>query len=219
MKMRLTLLVLLLALLASCAPTVTTAPTASPVPPTSTAIPTATYTPFPPTPTPGLTLAPPTPLPKLNLPIFTPDAIQVARWKEYQATLANCVFRDFGEAGGECLSSNSTDALCEWDILGRSGQEVYVWVECDNGVAGEKPLVVYLEMDGSIQKVKYGGYKDHGLQYNLELFPADVQKKMFLYTGDSLFHGRVREMLDHLLYRETHADVPPLIVLSATPQP
>ncbi|MGC1378709.1 MAG: hypothetical protein WA821_20930 [Anaerolineales bacterium] len=211
MQTRFTILAFWVILLASCAPLV--------APPTATPMPTATYTSVPLTPTPPPIVA--TPLPAQSFtPIMTPDATQVAHWKEYQTALANCVFREFGDAGGECSSFSFTNALCEWDILGRSSQEVYVWAQCENGnVEGEKPLVVYLETDGSIQEVKFGGYK--GLDYNLDLFSADVQEKILhlYYNGDSLFHGRIREMLDHLNYRKTHLGELPLIVLSATPQP
>jgi hypothetical protein len=51
------------------------------------------------------------------------------------------------------------------------------------------------------------------------MFPKEVQMKFSLYTGNSIFTGRLREMYNHLIYRETHPEEPPLIVLSATPMP
>ena len=49
----------------------------------------------------------------------------------------------------------SKDALCEWDILGRSGQEVYVWANCASILGNTvRPAVIYLEVDGAIRDVK-----------------------------------------------------------------
>jgi len=145
-------------------------------------------------------------------PIFTPDAIQVERWKEYQTELIKVVLSGYDSALYEY-------ALCEWDILGRSPQEVYVWAYCatPGGGSGSFPTAIYLEADGAIRNVRVAGYK--GPFFDLELFPADVQEKCGLYTGDSRFNGRVNEMKNHLHYRREHPEEPPLIVLSATPMP
>ena len=193
--------------LASCVPAAIVAS------PTNTSVPAPTYTPVQPTPTLELTLAPSTPLPtEPTIPILTPDAIQVARWEEYQTALAKCVL-----SFGGCDYSNPESVLCEWDILGRSDQELYVWAEClDTNAAGRAPLLIYLETDGSIQKVRFGGYK--GQDYNLELFPAYVREKIFLYTN-SINSARTLELRSHLTWREEHRDQPPLIVLNATPAP
>jgi hypothetical protein len=157
--------------------------------------------------------ATPTPAPP-TIPVLTPDAIQVERWREYQTELAKLVLSDSGVA-----NPIYADALCEWDILGRSEQEVYVWAVCDNFNSGGKgPAVIYLETDGSIQKVIAAGFK--GLFYNLDLFPVDVQAKINLYSSRG---GRADEMGTHLGYRLTHPEEPPLVVLSvmptATPKP
>jgi hypothetical protein len=50
------------------------------------------------------------------------------------------------------------------------------------------------------------------------MFPAEVQEKFDLYTGNSSFYGRLREMINHNNYRETHPEEPPLAVLSAMPK-
>lgn len=201
-----TFLALLLILLTACAPAVTPAPTEtllpSAVPPTSTAtadiIPAATT---------------PSPLPTQPIvPLITPDAIQVARWKEYQAELAKLVLSEAGD-----IFPDYESALCEWDILGRSDQEVYVWAECIGpNAAGRKPAVVYLEADGLIRKVRVAGYK--GLFFDLGWFPADVREKITLYYSSSCTYcGRPEELRMHLQYRQTHPEVPPLNVLSAMP--
>ncbi len=77
---------------------------------TQTALPTST--PPPPTLTPTLTptaFSTPSLVPTLALPIFTPDAIQLERWREYQDELAKT---HLAEAYGTTYG-----ALCEWDIL------------------------------------------------------------------------------------------------------
>src|SRR5688500_3590697 len=68
----------------------------------------------------------PSPLPtEPIIPILTPDAIQVEKWKEYEGELAKLVLSDSGAE-----FPRYKDALCEWDILGRAGDEVYVWAQC-----------------------------------------------------------------------------------------
>ena len=169
----------------------------------------------PPTPIPTATLLPitfiPTPLPtELTIPVLTPDAIQVERWKEYQTELAKLVL---AQHSSQEIPFDET-ALCEWDILGRSGQEVYVWAICGtSNSGGTKPAVIYLETDGSIQDVKvpfHGSSWDSRIQ---ELFPEDIQGKIYLYASSE----RSLELGKHYIYRQTHPETPPLIVLSAMP--
>lgn len=145
-------------------------------------------------------------------PIFTPDTIQVERWEEYQTELIKVILSGYDPALYD-------SALCEWDILGRSLQEVYVWAYCATlgEGSGSFPTAIYLEADGAIRNVRVAGYK--GPFFDLELFPADVQEKCGLYTGDSRFNGRVNEMKNHLHLRLAHPEIPPLVVLSATPTP
>lgn len=164
-------------------------------------------------PTPIITLTPipatefSTPLPtQPTLAFITPDAIQVERWREYEVALAQGILPMFP----------FESILCEWDILGRSGQEVYVWALCAFPNKGDdmRPVVIHLEADGSIRGVeipKRGSSSDIS-----RMFPEEVQAKFSLYTGNSLFDGRLKEMLNHLIYRETHPEEPPLVVLLAT---
>ena len=176
---------------------------------TQTALPTATlppptFTPTAlPTSTPEATPIPTQPPP----PIFTPDAIQVERWKEYQTELAKVVL--YGYSYGPDIYKN---AICEWDILGRSDQEVYVWAFCASReeVWRESPAVIHLDADGTIQKVSTNN--------NLILkFPTDVLEKIHLYyTPAYPNEGRPYVLKIHLNYRETHPEEPPLVVISAT---
>jgi hypothetical protein len=213
--------------------TQTAMPTATPTN-TPTALPTATTTP---------TLEPTFPSP----PIFTPDAIQVKRWKEYQTELAKALFLHALKnwTGTDPEMYKDVNVICEWDILGQSGEELYVWAECITGDEldlAENPSVVYLEQDGSIKKVYVAEAGTDRLTqlaaYDLHLFPIDVQKKLCFYY----FFGSVPQCSDivpgylsggqkpreealfwHLKYRKIHMDVPPLVVLSAmltsTPTP
>jgi hypothetical protein len=159
--------------------------------PTPTVIPTATS---------QATLIPTLPPP----PILTPDAVQVERWREYETALAKSILPMF-----EYL------VLCEWDILGRSEQEVYVWAACRApGGDDSRPVVIRLGMDGAIQEVEV---LKRSTSSNVdELFPKEVQEKFNFYVQMYGFDGRLRELYDHLIYRETHPETPPLVVLSST---
>lgn len=180
-------------------------PTATPLPPTVT--PTATYV----YPTPS-----PTPTPPL-IPIITPDAMQVQSWSEYQAELANALLP------GSSYPGTTYGVLCEWDILGRSGREVYVWAMCSGpGSGSRKPAVIYLETDGSIQKVEAPMHGSGWTDTIQRLFPADVREKIdFYYYLSSQFSsgGRVEDMRLRLQYRRILPEEPPLNILSAVPFP
>jgi len=147
---------------------------------TSTAIPLPTFPPE------LLAVVTPSPLPtQPTIPIITPDAIQVKRWKEYQTELARVILAANPEIGNDPAIYKS--ALCEWDILGQSGQEVYVYGVCV-GVTTKgnrdmrKPAIIYLEPDGSIQKAKIPEPKGPNSEmFNYEPFPKDVQEKFCYY--------------------------------------
>ena len=197
-----TIITFLVVILASCASAVTPVSTETSVPPTSIAtlevVLTLTPSPMPTQPT---------------FPVITPNAIQVERWKEYQAELAKAINCD---SGHDCPGYEY--ALCEWDILGQSSQEVYVWAMCEAPHTGNrKPAVIYLNADGSIRNVQVpvGSAWDSDV---LKLFPADVREKIDSYYSTTCpYCGRPEVLRIHLQYRQTHPDEPPLIILSATP--
>ena len=150
------------------------------------------------------------PVPTAVRPIFTPDAIQLERWQEYQTKLA------------EALLNSSTGAICEWDILGRSALEVYVWAICGSTGGGDDgPAAIYLNTDGSIQKIKTPRYwwaDGNEVSNEKELFPADVIAKLDLYWKDySLFTGRPEEIKNYLHYRLANPGTLPWVVLLGTP--
>jgi len=166
-----------------------------------------------PTPVPTLTLIPvtftPSPLPAQPvIPIITPDPIQLERWKEYEDALRRIILKDV------------ESVLCEWEILGRSDREVYVWAVCmsifsvvNTGLPyhAEMPAVIHIGADGAIQGVEIPGI--HYAADIRRMFPPDAQERYF----EGLIH--FQELTDHLRWRREHPEEPPLIVLSATPTP
>ena len=154
--------------------------------------------------------------PQPTMPIITPDAVQVERWKEYQTELAKLVLSD---SGAEFPLYK--EALCEWDILGRSDQEVYVWARCRTANSGDRrPAVIYLATDESIQKVEVPFHVSAWESTIQKLFPADVRDKIELYFYlSSINSGRPEELRKHLIFRLTHPEVPPLTILSTMPVP
>jgi len=210
MKTR-TMLALLVMFLVSCAPALTPVQTLTPPPTRTQASATSTATLVPPTPAPEITLVTGTPSPPepLFIPITTPNALQAASWKQYQTILAKSLLP---ETPPETI-------LCEWDILGQAGQDVYLWALCRAPDAGAiDPAVIHLNADGSINNVKtpqHGSTMEANIQ---KMFPIEIQKK-FDYYLSSFFSGRSHAMILHNHYRQTHPDEPPLIVLAATPMP
>jgi hypothetical protein len=135
----------------------------------------------------------------------------VERWKEYEHALALSILPMFP----------AESILCEWDILSLAGQEVYVWAVCGSSKGDDsRPAVIHLGQDGSVLIVEV---PERGSSDIDRMFPEEAQIKFNFYIGNSIFSGRLREMYNHLIYRETHPEEPPLIVLSvmlaATPTP
>ncbi len=208
---------------ATLPPTVT--PTATDVvffgtPPPPTISPTATSVVF-------MGTLPPTPVPA---PILTPDAIQVERWQEYQAELAKALFSYAYQNYATKLDPEG--ALCEWDILGQSGQEVYVFAACvmaKSRGGWRIPAIIYLEPDGSVREVKlpetHPEYQGEYRYYDFDLFPIEVQEKFCYYYELSpypcppgiWYPSRIDVLYAHLEYRKTHPGEPPLVVLLAAP--
>ncbi|HEU0297302.1 MAG TPA: hypothetical protein VFR47_31460 [Anaerolineales bacterium] len=164
-----------------------------------------------PTSTPASTLIPvtitPSPLPTQPIiPMITPDAIQVERWKEYEDALAKRFLAYLPQE----------EVICEWEILGRSDQEIYVWAIC-MGTIGigtlADPAVIQLGIDGSAEDVEIPRGGSNYASDIREMFPPDAEEKYF----EELIH--FQELTDHLNWRREHPEEPPLIVLSSTPMP
>jgi hypothetical protein len=188
--------VVLLVLLTACGQQTTALPTETPIPTivSPTPVPTSTFIP--------VTIAPTITPTRPGETLITPDGIQVERWVEYQNALAKNVLAHLPPE----------EVLCEWEILGRSGNDVYVWAVCsgkDSG--GSVPAVIHLETDGAIQSVERATNWSRDIP---RLFPPDVREKFAHYQD-----RRAGEMQEHIEWRRTHPEEPPLIILSATLTP
>ena len=148
------------------------------------------------------------------IPAVTADSIQVERWKEYEDALAKALFS---------LSFADYEFLCEWEILGQSNQEIYVWTVCMTiasdastgrpSLHSTMPVVIHTQADGSVESVEIPrGGNDYAADIR-RMFPPEAQEKYF----EGLIH--FQELTDHLNWRREHPEEPPLIVLSATPTP
>jgi hypothetical protein len=191
---------ILFVLLVSCnsqPATLPTEPTTASLTPTPTFIP-ATVT--------------PSPLPTQPIIFFiTPDAIQVERWTEYEKALAMKLLPPNPLRG---------EVLCEWVILGRSAQEVYVWAFCQSPPYSENlpasiasvPAVIYLREDGSVRDAQKPGSGTTYADDVRKLFPPAVQEIIFTHVVDT------SQMEAHINLRRENPE-PPLIILSATPIP
>ena len=186
--------------------------------------------------------------PTLGLQPFTPftmpDAIQVERWREYQTELAKALFSLWNPQIDYDPEKHKT-ALCEWDNLGRSGEEVYTWAMCvsaDGLDLRQMPAVINLKPDGAIREVRLPdkeiNRQNQTVIYDLQLFPKDSQEKLCLHYFQDIVpqcgsivpgyiplsyvlinNQRLYALLMRLEYRVTHPEEPPLIILSATHAP
>ncbi|MFZ5909345.1 MAG: hypothetical protein ACOYYU_04955 [Chloroflexota bacterium] len=165
-----------------------------------------------PSPPPTVAIVTPSPLPTQPVfPVITPDAAQVERWKEYEDVLARTMFPSSFIPG---------EFLCEWEILGRTEREVYVWAVCMSvfPVIGnnlpyhaEMPIVIFTEEEGAIHHVERPGGGTSYASDIRRMFPPEAQERYF----DKLIP--FQELTDHLRWRREHPEEPPLIVLSTTP--
>ena len=134
--------------------------------------------------------------------LITPDGIHVERWKEYQTALAKNILAHLPPE----------EVLCEWEILGRSGNDVYVWAVCsDKDGGGSVPAIIHLDSDGAVLSVERAKNWSRDIP---RLFPQYVIEKFTHYQA-----GRAGELQEHIEWRQTHPEEPPLIILLVTPTP
>jgi hypothetical protein len=150
----------------------------------------------------------PTPMPPTQTayPYITPDSIQLEQWKEYERALAQALMP--GYAPGKII--------CEWEILGRSGQELYVWAVCGgahNSSTVIKTAVIRLRSDGTVEQIEVPGNGSANAPDIRRLFPEYLQQRIFDHAID------LNRLIAHLERRRIHPEEPPLIVLSATVTP
>ncbi len=135
---------------------------------------------------------------------ITTTTTKVERWMEYENALALEILQ-------------TSDAICEWNILGQEKQEVYVWAMCqitnlEIGSAASVPAVIHLGNNGSIEKVQIPG---DGTQYGIDIrkmFPPELHDKIFEQSVG------IDELWSHLELRQKNPE-PPLIVLSGVSLP
>ncbi len=125
-------------------------------------------------------------------------ATKIERWQVYENELA-AIFLPLPYLPGK--------GLCEWEILGQSEREVFVWAICQvasstEGAAMSAPAVISLAEDGCIKNVKV---PRDGSQYANDIrnmFPNDLQEKILSFNSD--------KMWSHLQRRQINPE-PPLI--------
>lgn len=141
----------------------------------------------------------PTSQPSTHTGLTSTATVTGERWLDYQNALAGAFLP-------------STPGLCEWEILGQSKREIYVWAICQeadssNQTAMSAPAVIYLsEKNNSIEKVEV---PRDGSQYSVDIrrmFPQELQEKILSNSVDSL-----QEMWNHIQARHKNPE-PPLIV-------
>jgi hypothetical protein len=141
-----------------------------------------------------------------SIPILTPTIhltpTDIPRWQLYEAALLEATIK--------------MEGLCEWVILGVSGNEVYVYTLCQatgpRKTAMSVPAVVYLSENGTIEDVVI---PRPGADYPKDvesLFPPDIQETIF--AGDA-YGPRTAEHLDDRIINGG----PPLIIVKGTPMP
>jgi hypothetical protein len=152
----------------------------------------------------GLTAINPTRLAVAATPAVSPTVKDNPGWVIYERALSKGVI-------------NKDDGLCEWEILGISGSEVYVWVLCIDrdwpGTAGSGPAVIRLAEDGEIKGVdipQSGNYYPNDIR---AMFPFEVQNKIFQRDFVDCCTSE-----DHIKTRMI-TDGPPMIVIMGTPLP
>ena len=135
--------------------------------------------------------------------IADPTQTSTPRWMEYERALSKAVV-------------NTDDALCEWEILGTSGDEVYVWTLCKVkepiGTAGSGPVVIQLGEGGKIEKVSLprdGNFYPKDIQV---LFPQDIQNKISHLAFNS-------EDAENHIDERLVSKGPPLIAIEGTSLP
>jgi hypothetical protein len=137
---------------------------------------------------------------------ITPTAVSAPNWTEYDLALA-LEFLPQGVTG-----------VCEWEILGQTAHDVFVWAVCQGSSSGSgstgmsAPAVIHLAADGKVQSVVV---PRDGTLYSQDvtaLFPIELHERIFN-------HALSPEMEQHLQTRLAQPETPPLVVLTATPAP
>jgi hypothetical protein len=106
-----------------------------------------------------------------------------------------------------------TNAICEWEVLGQTPQDLYVWVVCQsiaNDSAVSVPAAVHLGTDGRVARVDVPRDGSLYAQDVRALFPQDLHQRIFAHDVDA------NAMWARVAARR--AGLPPVTV-TPTPQP
>ena len=145
-----------------------------------------------------------TPLP----PTVKPTAPVGPPWKRVQCALASALLSPPGQ---------KSRGICEWQILGKTDAEVYLWAMCQaagepEGPAVSAPAVIRLDQSGRIVGVDV---PRDGERYGpdiRELFPSAIQEVIFNHNVDT------DAMWAHIQKRHKTPQ-PPLVVQGKTLSP
>ncbi len=153
-----------------------------------------------------------TPSPRPTIPTFiTPNHDQLDRWQEYEKALAK----------SHLSLHPPEEVLCEWEIIGQSEQELYVWAICSGtfyvGNTGHRPIasipsVIHLGLNGAVESAEVPG--------NGSAYARDI-RNMFPESAQEIIFSRLinfRRLSEHLEIRLDNP-APPLIVLDTTQVP
>jgi hypothetical protein len=144
---------------------------------------------------------------------LSPEIDEVLRWKEYEDALGELLL-GFLPRG---------KYICEWEVLGRSEFERYLWAVCTGTVtigelsshypSAEMPVLVHTEMGGAIRSMEIPGAGTLYAEDIRRMFPEYVQTRIF---KDQIDYSRLS---DHLILRRVDLNEPPLIAIDATQMP
>ncbi|MGB2964350.1 MAG: hypothetical protein WBB69_10235 [Anaerolineales bacterium] len=131
------------------------------------------------------------------------------RWREYEIALAQSMIP----------STSTEEVICEWEVLGESENELYVWAVCtttfpypqtDDIFPGvQNAAVIHLGEDGEALNVNTARDGTHFEVDVIVMLPASASKKVLSNTID------YKRLEDHLLFRKDNPFEPPLYALDA----
>ncbi|MBS3751671.1 MAG: hypothetical protein KGY39_09235 [Anaerolineales bacterium] len=141
-------------------------------------------------------------------PTVEPTAPDGPPWKRVQCALASAFLSPPGQ---------KSRGICEWQNLGKSDAELYLWAMCQaagepEGPAVSAPAVIRLDQSGRIVGVDI---PRDGELYGpdvRELFPSAIQEVIFNHNVDT------DAMWAHIQKRHKTPQ-PPLVVQGKTPSP
>ena len=144
----------------------------------------------------------------LTSPSPSPAQTGKPRWQAYQQALASAFLTG---------SQGRIAGLCEWEMLGKRKDQVYLWAMCQaadqpQGQAASAPAVVNLNDQGAITSVELPRDREHYAPDVRDMFPDNIQEAIFAHDVPT------EVMWEHIQERQKQPE-PPLIAISKTPLP